>query len=99
MSLRNRILPVLAGTFVAVVTLASEGSRNPLLADDTGDCIIGGSGVLCYTRTTQTCVSWGLSSWSFEMTFGMTTTCTEWVTQTDSYYRDPTGDGTKIGVK
>jgi hypothetical protein len=96
---RRHILPAFVAAILAIVSLAGDGLHKPLLADETDPCILGGSGVLCYTKEVQKCTAWGLGGWSLGTSFSMTTTCTEWTKIVEYYYRDGNSSSPKPGVK
>lgn len=90
---RRNILATVVASFIAVLAIVLGGGRNPLRADDLGACIIGGSGPLCWTITTQTCTEWKLvtiGGGATGVTAGLT--CARWETKTVYYYND-TGSG------
>jgi hypothetical protein len=87
----RHILPALAAAVLTLVSLAGDGIRKPLLAEEAEACILGGSGVLCYTKQIQRCTNYGLAGWTLGTSFSMSTTCIEWTTIMEYYYRDGSG--------
>jgi hypothetical protein len=93
------MLTSVVASFVAVAGIALGAGRNPLVAEESASCIIGGTGPLCYTVQTQECVEWNWTSIGMTPT-GLTVgvTCAKWVTRTTYYYRDP-GSGGGVTIK
>lgn len=86
---RRNTLTAVAASLVAVLGLAVGGARNPLRADDSGPCVIGGNGPLCYTIQVQTCLEWVPAQGGAGLT-GISggITCAKWETRTTYYYKD-----------
>ena len=95
MSIRNVVVRALVATSLAVGGVLMTGRSAPLHAQDTSSCILGGPGVLCYTKLVQTCTQWRLVSFGAGTGLSMGITCSQWETVTQYYYRDASGGGTK----
>jgi hypothetical protein len=99
MSIRNVVVRALMATSLAVGGVLMSGRSAPLHAQDTSSCILGGTGVLCYTKQVQTCTDWKFVSFGAGASLSMTITCAQWETTTQYYYRDGGGTPTKPGLK
>lgn len=98
MLMRNFLVRGLAVATLAVGGVLMSGRSAPLHAQDTSGCILGGPGVLCYTKQVQTCTRFAFTNVGVGTSFSVGAVCTQWETVTQYYYRDGGGTGTKPGL-
>lgn len=99
MSIRNILARGLAVGTLAVGGVLLSGPSATLHAQSTDGCILGGPGVLCYTKQVQTCTDWRFVSFTAGTSLSMGITCSQWETTTQYFYKDPGGSPAKPGLK
>jgi hypothetical protein len=99
MSIRNVVVRALVATGLALGGVLMSGRSASLHAQDTSSCILGGSGVLCYTKQVQTCKSFSFVNIGVGTSFSLGAVCTQWETVTQYYYRDAGGGTAKPLLK
>lgn len=79
-------LAVAAASVLSLMAIAAGGASQPLLASDEA-CVLGGTGQLCQTITTQTCMDWTTTGITVGVTGGGgSTSCSYWLNTTTYYY-------------
>ena len=85
-----RLVIIMSATAAGILV---TGARSALHAQDQASCILGGPGVLCYTKQVQVCREWKLSGFTVGTSFTMSITCGQWETVTQYFYKESGSGG------
>lgn len=99
MSIRKFLVRGLAAGALASAAVLALGRDTSVFAEDTTGCVLGGPGILCYTKQIQTCRVYNFNSIGAGTSFSLGAVCAQWETVTYYYYKDPAGGFAKPGLK